>query len=78
MRPLKNNIFVKLIPEQGDLFLPESKEDPRKGEVISAGPNAQVAKGDVIMFGKWAGVPFSHEGEDYLSMTDMDVLVVLE
>ena len=78
MRPLKNNIFVKLIAEQGDLFLPESKDDPRKGEVIASGPDSHVASGDVIMFGKFAGIPFTHDGKDFLSMTDMDVLVVLE
>ena len=36
-----------------------------------------VQKGDVVLYGKYAGQEINHNGEDYLIMREDDILVIL-
>jgi len=52
------------------------------GKVISVGPGKDgnlmtVKKGDVVLYGKYAGQEISYEGKDYLIMREDDILVIL-
>jgi len=36
-----------------------------------------VKKGDVVLYGKYAGTELTHKGQDYLIMREDDILVIL-
>jgi chaperonin GroES len=37
-----------------------------------------VKKGDIVLYGKYAGQELSYEGDDYLIMREDDILVILD
>ena len=45
--------------------------------VKSAAPGGSVKKGDVVLYGKYAGTEVSVEGKDYLILRESDVLAIL-
>ena len=64
-------------------MLPDTaKEKPQRGKVVAVGPGKDdnkltVKKGDIVLYGKYAGQELSYEGKDYLIMREDDILVVL-
>jgi len=93
LRPLKENVVVKIIEAEGKtkggLFLPDTaKEKPQEAKVISVGTGRRLKKGDVvppsvkkgdkILFGKYSGTEVKIEGEEYLIISERDILAVLE
>ena len=58
-----------------------------KGEVVAVGPGKfsdkgvriemSLAKGDVVLYGKYSGTEVKIDGEDYLIMRENDVLAKL-
>lgn len=87
MKPINDRVVVKPAPADevtaGGILIPETaKEKTQKGEVIAVGPGKDdikptVKKGDVVLFGKYAGQELSYEGEDYLIMREDDILIIL-
>jgi chaperonin GroES len=65
------------------IIIPESaKEKPSKGTVMAVGSGGvdfeiEVAVGDVVLYGKHAGTPISHEDENYLVMHQRDILLIV-
>jgi chaperonin GroES len=62
----------------GGLYLPPvatDKEKPRKGTVLSISEDSdgKIVVGDVIIFGKFAGLEVEHEDEHYLILKLEDV-----
>ena len=93
IRPLHNRVIVKRKDADektaSGIIIPDTaKEKPQEGEVIAVGSGVRtddgtilpldVKKGDVILFGKYAGTEIKIEGEDYLMMTEDDILGVIE
>jgi len=93
IRPLGDKILVKRVEAETQtatgIFLPESaKEKPQEAEVIAVGDGKvldsgeradfQVKVGDTILLGKWGGTEVKIEGEEYLILTEDDVLAVLD
>lgn len=83
VRPLGNRIVVEAekVDEvsQGGIFIPDAAVDePRKGVVTGAGPEADVEEGDVILFAKKAGIDVEVEGVPVLILTSEDILAVVE
>ena len=86
-RPLHDRVVVKRLEEDtktaGGIIIPDTaKEKPQRGEVVAVGPGKDgnkptVAKGDIVLYGKYAGQELTHEGVDYLIMREDDILVVL-
>lgn len=91
-RPLKDNVVVKMVEAaektKGGLFLPDTaKEKPQEGKVISVGAGLKlksgelvkpsVKKGDKILFSKYAVTEIKIEGEDYLIVSEKDILAIL-
>jgi chaperonin GroES len=92
-QPLGGNILVKPVEEEtttaSGIVLPDTvdKEKPQKGEVISLGTgklndDGEVIKfnvkvGDIIIFKKYSPDEFEIEGEDYLIMSEEDVLGIV-
>jgi chaperonin GroES len=91
--PLNDKIIVKRVEAEdktaGGIFLPDTaKEKPRQGVVESVGEGKlldngkraplQVKKGDRILFTSYAGNEVNVDGEEWLIMTEDDILAVVE
>ena len=66
-------------------MIPDSaKERPQEGAVIAVGPGRMadegrrlemdVKAGDTVVYSKFAGTEYSEDGEDYLILSERDVL----
>lgn len=93
VRPLHDYIFVKRIEEKetvkGGIIIPDTaKEKQQEGEVIAVGTGRKtdegkvipldIRVGDHILFGKYSGTEIKIEGEEYLIISEKDVLGVIE
>ena len=92
VKPLADKILVKRLEAQevtkGGIVLPDSaKEKPKEGRVVEVGPgkvlddgsrgSMQIKKGDRILFTSYAGTEIKVDGEEYLIMSQDDVLAVV-
>ena len=92
LQPLHDNLLVKLDEvkerKEGGLILPESaKEKSKIALVLEVGPGKLnkdgtrsepiVKKGDRILFRNYAEHKFTHEGEDFLIVSESDVLAIV-
>jgi chaperonin GroES len=92
VRPLHDRVLVKRSSEEekskGGIIIPDSaKEKPAQGEIIAAGSGRvsedgkvrplDVKKGDVVLFGKYAGTEIKIDGEDLLIMREEDILAIM-
>lgn len=87
LKPISDRVVVQPAPAEaktaGGIIIPDTaKEKPQRGKVIAVGPGKDdtkmtVKKGDVVLYGKYAGQELSYEGKDYLIMREDDILVIL-
>ena len=92
VKPLRDKILVKRLEAQevtkGGIVLPDSaKEKPKEGKVVEVGPGKilddgsrgemQIKKGDRILFTSYAGTEIKVDGEEYLIMSEDDVLAIV-
>ena len=88
----KNQLHELLLEAEekttGGILLPDSaKEKPKQGKVLSLGEGKrlengkrasfQVKEGDTVLFTSYAGSEVNVDGEEYLIMTEDDVLAVV-
>ena len=65
------------------IIIPDAaKEKPQKGTVVAVGPGTDenpitVKVGNSGLYGKYAGTELHHDGEDYLSMKESDILAIV-
>jgi chaperonin GroES len=93
IRPLNDKIVVKRVEAEsktkGGIVLPDTaKEKPKEGVVVSLGHGKllengsraqfQVKEKDRIIFSSYAGTEVKVEGEDFLVLSEDDVLAVIE
>ena len=88
IRPLADRVLVEPTAAEettlGGIIIPDSaKEKPLKGTVLAVGDGTKddpmvLKKGDIILFGKYAGTEIEVEGTKYLMMRQNDVLAVIE
>jgi chaperonin GroES len=93
LKPLGDRLVVKPKEQEeitaSGLVLPETaKEKPQQGEILEVGPGRRdddgnriemdVAKGDIVLYAKYAGTEIKMEGEKILILKESDVLAVLE
>ena len=91
--PLNENMLIERVEAEtktaGGIMLPDSaKEKPKQGKVLELGEGKvldngkrqpfQVKKGDRVLFTSYAGNEITHEGKEYLIMTEDDVLAVVD
>lgn len=91
--PLNDKIVVKRLEAEektaGGIVLPDTaKEKPKQGKVLSLGDGKlldngqrapfQVKEGDRVLFTSYAGSEVTLDGEEYLIMTEDDILAVVE
>ncbi|RIH89515.1 10 kDa chaperonin [Meiothermus luteus] len=92
LRPLGDRVVVKRIEEEpktkGGIVLPDTaKEKPQKGKVIAVGSGRtldngtkvplEVKEGDVVVFAKYGGTEIEIDGEEYIILSERDLLAVL-
>lgn len=91
--PLNDKIVVKRVEAEdrttGGLVLPDSaKEKPKQGKVLSLGDGKlldsgkrakfQIKEGDRVLFTSYGGQEVTVDGDEYLIMTEDDILAVVE
>ena len=91
--PLNDKIVVKRLEAEsttaGGIVLPDSaKEKPKQGRVVSLGDGKlldngsrakfQVKEGDRVLFSSYGGQEVNVDGEEYLIMTEEDILAVVD
>ena len=92
VRPLGDRVVVKVVKEEktaGGIVLPDTaQEKPQMGEVIAVGAGRlldngerskmEVAKGNKVLFAKYAGTEVKLDGETYLLISEKDLLGIIE
>lgn len=94
LRPLGDKVVVKPQTEEdvtkGGIVLPDTvtKERPQEGEVISVGKGRildngervgmEVKPSDRVIFSKYSGTEFKMNEEDYLILSEKDILAIIE
>ncbi len=91
--PLHDRIVIKPIVQEevlaSGIVIPDTaKEKPQQGEVVAAGPGRlddtgkriamDVKKGDRILYAKYTGQEVKIDGEEYIVLSEKDVLCKLE
>jgi len=92
LKPLADRVVAKPLEEEdktpGGIILPDTaKEKPQKGKIIAAGPGKldekgermkmEVKKGDVVLYGKYAGTEIKIDGQEYLILRESDILAIV-
>jgi chaperonin GroES len=93
IRPLGDKILVKPSQpkevKKGGIIIPDTaKEKPQEGEVIAVGTGKKteegktialdIKKGDKVLYGKYSGTEVKFDDEEYLIMSQDDVLGIIE
>ncbi|WP_293174352.1 co-chaperone GroES [Oceanithermus sp.] len=93
IKPLADRVVVEPIEEEvttkGGIVLPDTaKEKPQKGKVIAVGSGKllengervplEVKEGDVVVFAKYGGTEIEIEGNEYVILSERDLLAVIE
>ncbi|MEN6460048.1 MAG: co-chaperone GroES [Syntrophomonas sp.] len=90
IQPLGDRLVVKVVEvmeekTKSGLYVPDTaKEKPQEADVLAVGPGAlnekgeripmQLAVGDKVIFSKYAGTEVKIDGEEYLIMSERDIL----
>jgi len=93
IKPIGDRILVKRLEAEektaGGIVLPDTaKEKPKEGKVIALGDGKQletgeradfqVKKGDRVIFASFSGTEVTVDGEEYLLMSENDILAVID
>jgi chaperonin GroES len=91
--PLDDKVLVKRLQAEqktaGGIVLPDTaQEKPRQGKVLSLGEGKRLENGqrvgfqikvdDRVLFSSYAGNEVTIDGEEYLLLTEDDILAVLK
>lgn len=74
---------------KGGIFLPDTaKEKPQQAKIIAVGPGKLLEDGkratidlkenDVVLFAKYSGTEVKVDGEEFLVISEKDILAVVE
>src|SRR5262245_20856527 len=88
IHPLEDRVVIRPSDEaetmRGGLYIPDTaKEKPTQGEVIAVGPGrfekgtrvpVDLKVGDVVIYGKYSGTPFTLDGDEVMIIKASDVL----
>ena len=92
VKPLGDRIFLNVNPAEektaGGILLPDNaQEKPQIGEVVSVGPGKRnddgsrseldVKVGDKVLYSKYAGTDVKLSGEDYVLLSEKDILAAV-
>lgn len=93
LTPLGDRVVIKPqardeVTKSGIVLPDTAKEKPQRGEVIAVGKGRltdtgerlpmDVSKGDNVLFAKYAGTEFKVEDDEYLILSEKDILAIVE
>lgn len=92
LKPLADRVVVKQSESEettkSGLVIPDTaKEKPQRGEIIAVGPGKhedgklvpmEVKVGDIVIYSKYGGTDVKIEGEEYLILSERDILAIVE
>ena len=93
INPLGDKVVVKPAKaeektESGIILPGSAQEKPHQGTVVAVGPGARddkgnhipldVKEGDRVIYGKFGGVDLKYDNEEYVVLSEKDILVVLD
>ena len=93
IKPLGDKVVVKPTKaeektESGIILPGSAQEKPHQGTVVAVGPGARddkgnhipldVKEGDRVIYGKFGGVDLKYDNEEYVVLSEKDILVVLD
>jgi chaperonin GroES len=93
VRPLNDKVLIERAKAEGKtkggIILPDSsQEKPKEGSIVAVGQGRlndqgerlpfQVKKGDRVLFKSYAGTDVKLDGNDYILMSEEDILAVIE
>jgi chaperonin GroES len=92
LKPLADRVVVRATVREevtvGGIVLPDTAKDrPQEGEVVAVGPGRttdegtkipmDLKEGDKVIFSKFAGTEVKLDNQDYLIMSERDILAKL-
>ncbi|MBC6472201.1 MAG: co-chaperone GroES [Hormoscilla sp. GM102CHS1] len=92
VKPLGDRVFVKISEAEektaGGIILPDNaKEKPQIGEIVQVGPGKrnddgtrqemEVKVGDKVLYSKYAGTDIKLSNDDYVLLSEKDILAVV-
>ncbi len=92
LRPLGDRVVIKPAGREemtkSGIVLPDTaKEKPQEGKIIAAGPGRltdegqrepmDVKEGDTVLYAKYAGTEFKIDGDEYLIVSQKDILAIV-
>lgn len=93
IKPLGDRVVVEVLEEEektvGGIVLPDTaKEKPQEGKVVAVGTgrlldngqkvDLEVSEGDKIIFSKYAGTEVKVDDNEYLILSERDILAIVE
>ena len=93
LRPIDDRVVIEPLESEevteGGIVLPDTaKEKPVQGKVTAVGPGRlldsgerlkpSVKKGDVVIYGRYAGSDVKVEGKEYKVMRESEILALYE
>lgn len=92
IKPLMDRVVLKMIEAEettksGIVLAGAAKEKPQIAEVIAVGPGGKVDGketemflnvGEKVVFSKYAGTEIKYAGEEYIIISQNDILAVVE
>jgi len=92
LRPLGDRVVIRPSERdemtKSGLVIPDTaKEKPQEGSVLAVGPGRvlddgtrepmDVKTGDTVLYAKYAGTEFKHDGDDLLIVSQKDILALV-
>jgi len=87
IQPIGDRVVVQPAPAEektaGGIIIPDTvKEKPQRGTVVAIPAENKenpitVKVGDNVLYGKYAGTEISVDGNDYLIMSESDILAII-
>ncbi len=88
LKPLADRVVIEPMAAEtktaSGLYIPDTaQEKPQKGKVVAVGTGTKdedmkVKKGDVVLYGKYAGTEINIGNDKYLIMRQSDILAIIE
>ncbi len=93
VKPLGDRVFIKVSASEektaGGILLPDTaKEKPQVGEVVAVGPGKrddkgakvepEVKVGDKVLYSKYAGTDVKLGTEEYVLLSEKDILAIVQ
>ena len=92
IKPLGDRVVIKRLEAEekttgGIILTASAKEQPQMAEVLAVGPGGvvdgkeikmEVKEGDKVIFSKYAGTEIKFDGEDYIIVSQRDILAVVK